>query len=170
MYIYACLRGIWTRFTQLTCSDTVLVWVSDCSSVVHDVGVKHAFPFSLSTTFPPYFFPSYLSPLIFPLILCLFPIFPKTGFAASSAGPILFRCQIEIPGKSAILSQWWEKSGALRVIWKRMTQIPPLVLELTRGLQLKGRYVARVRGSFGLVHALVGCSQAFHSNSPLLCF
>lgn len=175
------------HFTQLTCSDTMLVWVSNCSSVEHDAGVTHAFLFSPSTTFFPVFlsihpslalslslslwalvlfssliFPS-LSPLIFPIILLLFPIFPKTGFAASSASRILFRCQIKIPGKSAILSQQWNKSRTLRVIWRRMTQIPPLALEQTWGLKLKGRYVAGVRGLFGFVHTLVGCSQAFHS-------
>ncbi len=107
-------------------------------------------------------FPS-LFPLIFPQILFLFCIFPRTGFAASSAGRILFRCQIKIHGKSAIWSQWWNKSGTLRVIWRRMTQIPPLALMQTRGLQLKGCYVAGVRGLFGFVHTLVGCSQAFHS-------
>lgn len=167
MYIFACLRGIWTNFTQLTCSDIVLVWVSSCSSVEHDACVKHAFPFSLSTTFSPVFlymllslslsnfgllflshFPS-LFPLIFLQIPFLFPVFPRTGFVASSAGWVLFRCQIKTHGKSAILSQWWNKSRTLRVIWRRMTQIPPLALEQTRGLQLKGCYVAGVHGLFG---------------------
>lgn len=115
MYVSACLRGIWTHFTQLTCSDTMLVWVSNCSSVEHDATVKHAFPFSLSTTFSLciFFLSSLLHSgtlsslifrhfplLVFPLILCLFPIFPRTGFAASSAGRILFRCRIKILGKS----------------------------------------------------------------------
>lgn len=178
MYISACLRGIWTHFTQLTCSDTMLVWMSNCSSLEHDASVKLAFPFSLSTTilflFPcisfyplpltPNFFSHFrsLSSLIFPLILRLFRIFPKTGLAASSAGRILFRCQIKIPAKFAVLSQQWNKSGTLRVVsfWRRKTQIPPLERRQTRRLQLKGRYVAGVRGLFWSFHALMGCNQA----------
>lgn len=186
MYNSACLRGIWTPFYP-----TNMLWHHAglsvklqlcgtwcwCHTCLPFFSLNHFFPcisfyppvsssVSLSlwalVLFSSLIFPS-LSPLIFPIILLLFPIFPKTGFAASSASRILFRCQIKIPGKSAILSQQWNKSRTLRVIWRRMTQIPPLALEQTWGLKLKGRYVAGVRGLFGFVHTLVGCSQAFHS-------
>lgn len=143
----------------------------------HDTGVKHAFPCAPSTAFPPavhsillslplshsppsltlffYHFPS-LSPSHLPSNSVSFPhLFRKTGFAASSAGRILFRCQMKIPGKSAILSRRSNKSGTLRVIWRRMTQIP-LALEQTRGLQLKGRYVAGVPGLFRFISHICG--------------
>lgn len=199
MYISACLRGIWTHFTQLTCSDTMLVRVSNCSSVEHDANVKHAFSFSLSIMLlclfsPCLFFLSILSSSLyncnhFPLSFSItfpshfasnspsFPIFPKTGFVASSAGQILFRCQIKIPGKSSILSQRWNKSRTLRVMsfgaeWHRF---PPLALGQTQGLQLKGSYVAGVLGLFGMFTHSVAystsvvffmCVFVFELNSP----
>lgn len=147
--------------------------MSNYSSVELDTGVKHAFLSARATTFPPvvhsillslslshsppslapfffYHFPS-LSPLIFPLIFSLFPIFPKTGFAASSADRILFQCQMKIPGMSAILSRRCNKSGTLRVIRRRLTQIP-----LAWGLQLKGCYVAGVLGLFRFISHIRG--------------
>lgn len=63
-----------------------------------------------------------------------FPIFPKTGIAASSSGQLLFQCQVKILGESAIVSQRWNKSC---VIWRRMTQSPslrrPLIKRPIRG-------------------------------------
>lgn len=161
VYISACLRGIWTHFTQLNA-----LWHHAGLSVKLQLcGTRYrcqtyhisprssfhplvSFSVSFSSLTRPFFFyhfPS-LSPLIFPLILSLFPIFPKTGFAASSADRILFQCQMKIPGMSAILSRRCNKSGTLRVIWRRLTQIP-----LARGLQLKDCYVAGVPGLFRFI-------------------
>lgn len=73
-YISACLREIWTYFTQLTCSDTALVRVSNCSSVEHDASVKHAFSFSLSTMILCIFSPCICTSL--PLSINLSPFSP----------------------------------------------------------------------------------------------
>lgn len=126
MYISACLRPIWAHFTQLTCPDTVLVWVSNCSSVERDAGVKRVVPFSLSTAFSPPCISLYTSvsgsvspqlcftlfsslifsfsvtfPSHFPSKFSFFPLsFQRQAFAASSAGRILFRCQIKKKKKS----------------------------------------------------------------------
>lgn len=110
----------------------------------HDATVKHAVLFSVSTAI--FFSSSYhisepLS-LFLPPSFCshfhsnslTFPIFPKTGIAASSSGQLLFQCQVKILGESAIVSQRWNKSC---VIWRRMTQSPslrrPLIKRPIRG-------------------------------------
>lgn len=182
VYISACLRGIRTHFTQLNA-----LWHHAGLSVKLQLcGIQYrcqtslpfcsrnhisprssfhplvSFSVSFSSLTHPFFFyhfPS-LSPLIFPLILSLFLIFPKTGFAASSADRILFQCQMKIPGMSAILSRRCNKSGTLRVIWRRLTQIP-----LARGLQLKGCYVAGVPGLFRFIPHICGLQP---SHVPVL--